>query len=117
MSSIPSGALRLGSHGKRVADLQRELGAAGFDPGAVDGAFGQHTAMALKAFQRAKNLAVDGVAGSQTWSALGGDRFDSSPSVRPAPAAGPPASGGKQVTAYVSGQARTITVVPVGNGG
>src|SRR5687767_3851268 len=38
----------------------------------VDGLFGRRTRMALKAFQRTRGLAVDGVAGPQTFGALAG---------------------------------------------
>ena len=75
--NIPSGNLQLGSRGKNVADLQRELAAAGFNPGGADGIYGAHTRAAVASFQRAHHLSVDGVAGRQTWTALGGDRFES----------------------------------------
>ena len=116
MSIIPSGLLRTGSHGKLVSDLQRELAQAGFSPGGIDGTFGPKTRAALIAFQRAKHLSADGVAGRQTWTALGGDRFESSGGSGPAQVGGGSTAGGKQVTAYSNGRASTITVVPVGNG-
>jgi peptidoglycan hydrolase-like protein with peptidoglycan-binding domain len=62
--------LRLGSRGSAVADLQRRLGAAGFSAGAADGIFGANTGAAVRAFQRARGLGTDGVAGSMTWGAL-----------------------------------------------
>ena len=64
--NIPSGNLRQGSSGQLVKDLQRELAAAGFSPGAADGIFGPHTASAVKAYQRAHHLAVDGIVGRVT---------------------------------------------------
>ena len=58
--------LRKGSSGDDVARLQKRLTAAGFDPGAADGIFGPKTDAALRAFQEANGLAVDGIAGPAT---------------------------------------------------
>jgi peptidoglycan hydrolase-like protein with peptidoglycan-binding domain len=42
-----------------------------YDPGPVDGIFGPLTEAAVKNYQADYGLAVDGVVGRQTWSALG----------------------------------------------
>lgn len=73
--SMPT--LRQGSRGSSVADLQRRLDAAGFSPGTPDGIFGSHTDAAVRSFQRAHGLDIDGIVGPQTWGALIG----TSPSV------------------------------------
>jgi len=67
-----SGATLLqdGARGSNVELLQQKLKQAGFDPGAVDGKFGPQTEAAVKAFQQAKGLDVDGVAGPKTFTAL-----------------------------------------------
>jgi len=52
--------------GDDVAEVQRRLGALGFDTGRVDGIFGDRTAGAVGEFQRNAGLAVDGVAGRRT---------------------------------------------------
>ena len=62
--------LRRGSRGEFVAYLQELLIAAGHDPGPVDGIFGPRTEAAVRAFQQANGLQVDGVVGIQTWTAL-----------------------------------------------
>ena len=53
--------------GDDVAELQRHLGALGFDAGRVDGIFGLQSSVALKDFQRNMGLAVaDGILGPET---------------------------------------------------
>ena len=56
--------------GDDVADLQRRLGALGFDAGRVDGIFGPLTAEAIENFQRNAGLAADGICGPDTLAAL-----------------------------------------------
>lgn len=62
--------LRQGDRGTQVKVLQWLLNENGFDAGTVDGIFGSNTQAAVKAFQKARKLAVDGVAGKNTWSNL-----------------------------------------------
>jgi peptidoglycan hydrolase-like protein with peptidoglycan-binding domain len=62
--------LRRGSRGPDVVKLQQQLSAAGFNPGAADGIFGAKTDAAVRAFQTARGLAVDGIVGPKTWAAL-----------------------------------------------
>nr|PZN06670.1 MAG: hypothetical protein DIU64_13570 [Caldicoprobacter oshimai] len=58
--------LKKGSRGESVKKLQQDLKALGFDCGAVDGIFGDKTEAAVKAFQKAYGLTVDGIAGPAT---------------------------------------------------
>ena len=53
-----------------VSRLQTLLLAAGFDPKGIDGRFGPNTDAALRAFQKARGLVVDGIAGAKTWGAV-----------------------------------------------
>jgi N-acetylmuramoyl-L-alanine amidase len=64
--------LKKGSKGVYVNLLQRLLIHHGYDcgPAGADGDFGSGTYNAVVAFQRAKNLSVDGVVGQQTWAEL-----------------------------------------------
>lgn len=65
--------LRIGSSGIAVEDLQRTLNRH-LDPAdeiSVDGDFGPQTQSALKKFQQAAGLPVNGVADAGTWKALG----------------------------------------------
>jgi len=56
--------------GEDVRQLQAELQQAGFDPGDVDGIFGASTDAAVRQFQQAKGLTVDGAVGPITLAAL-----------------------------------------------
>ncbi len=56
--------------GDDVVDLQRRLGALGFDGGRIDGIFGPDTHRALGDFQRNAGLLVDGTSGWQTTQTL-----------------------------------------------
>ena len=62
--------VKRGSKGEDVRTVQRLLNAKGFSCGAADGIFGVKTEAAVKAFQKAKGLAVDGIVGAKTWNAL-----------------------------------------------
>ena len=53
-----------------IKGIQQELKKQGFDPGAVDGIWGRRSIAAVKAFQTARGLEVDGVVGPQTMRAL-----------------------------------------------
>jgi peptidoglycan hydrolase-like protein with peptidoglycan-binding domain len=59
--------LKRGSNDPVVRDLQEALKALGQDPGAIDGIFGARTESAVKAFQQAREIPVDGVVGRVTW--------------------------------------------------
>jgi peptidoglycan hydrolase-like protein with peptidoglycan-binding domain len=53
-----------------VRSLQRQLAKAGFAPGHVDGLYGPRTERAVRSFQAARGLQVDGIAGPATRTAL-----------------------------------------------
>jgi N-acetylmuramoyl-L-alanine amidase len=53
-------------HGDDVAELQRRLSTLGFDPGGVDGIYGEGTARALGEFQRNVGIGNDGICGPRT---------------------------------------------------
>ena len=50
--------------------LQSILYCRNFDPNGIDGIFGNGTEKAVKDFQRAKGLTIDGIVGKNTWSSL-----------------------------------------------
>ena len=76
--------LQLDMSGPVVQALQAALKAHGFDPGAIDGQFGNGTQAALIAFQRSEGLLADGVAGPRTQAALGLSDSDELPNALPA---------------------------------
>jgi len=74
-SPMQDGVLRLGERGAEITKLQEQLKAFGFKDaqGKVlvpDGDFGDKTKQAVQAFQRARGLDDDGVAGKDTLAAL-----------------------------------------------
>jgi murein L,D-transpeptidase YcbB/YkuD len=51
-------------------DIQTALKNAGFDPGTFDGKLGKKSRQAIRDFQRANGLDVDGKVGKKTWELL-----------------------------------------------
>ena len=80
-----------------VRVLQRDLDAAGYPPGRLDGLYGPRTRRAVVAFQAAHGLQVDGIVGPRTWAAL--------PCAGPHPGPGGGRSGRR-------GQRRAFTSTP-----
>ncbi|ORE89949.1 PG-binding 1, multi-domain protein [Stappia sp. 22II-S9-Z10] len=68
--------LRRGDRGDDVAELQSDLNRLGYAAGAADGIFGPDTEDAVRDFQRAADLAIDGIAGPATLSALDRETAD-----------------------------------------
>lgn len=71
--------LKNGSKGSDVKKLQQALVDAGYSVGkaGVDGVYGSSTASAVKAYQKANGLSVDGIAGNQTLGKLYGSSSSS----------------------------------------
>lgn len=68
--TIVRSTVRKGSSGPDVNILQTILNKLGYEAGSVDGIFGKKTLAAVKAFQKANKLKVDGVVGKNTWTTL-----------------------------------------------
>ena len=63
-------ALKVGSRGSEVTELQAALKLLGFYNGEVDGIFSKSTAKAVSEFQAAAGVAPDGIVGQDTWNRL-----------------------------------------------
>jgi putative chitinase len=63
--------MKKGDKGEDVKKLQQALTETGFNPGEIDGSFGNGTLAALIAFQKSSALLADGIAGPRTLFALG----------------------------------------------
>ncbi len=62
---------KYGSSGNEVRQIQTKLKNWGYYQGKVDGIYGTKTLSAVKAFQRANGLTVDGIAGKNTLAKMG----------------------------------------------
>jgi plastocyanin len=100
--------MRTGTSGAGVEDLQKKLAAAGFDPGPLDGSFGPKTQAAVRAYQQANGLQVDGIVGPETRGALMGQ--PKTPGTPSTP--GPTPSGGETPPGPVD---NNTPVTPSGN--
>jgi peptidoglycan hydrolase-like protein with peptidoglycan-binding domain len=71
--NIPTSVTTLtkGAAGSKVKTLQVRLELHGYEPGPIDGIFGDRTAAAVKSFQEFKGLKADGAVDEITWKALG----------------------------------------------
>ena len=70
-NAVKAYTYKYGSSGSIVVEIQRRLKAWGYYTGSLDGKYGYNTYLAVRAFQRANGLNVDGVVGDYTLSALG----------------------------------------------
>ncbi|MEB3280627.1 MAG: peptidoglycan-binding protein [Lyngbya sp.] len=62
--------LEPGTRGSQVTGLQQRLQVHGFDPGRIDSVFGPRTEQAVRAFQQARGIEVNGIVNRETWQHL-----------------------------------------------
>ena len=77
---LPTSVLRSGDHGPDVVVLQRKLSGSGIRGArgiAVNGIFSEQTEIAVRNYQKAEGLPVDGIVGPATWAQLFADAIDS----------------------------------------
>ncbi|MBN1777448.1 MAG: peptidoglycan-binding protein [Clostridiales bacterium] len=82
-----NGRLTRGSQGSRVKQVQQRLTELGYFVGPISGNYMNLTIAAVEAFQANNGLTVDGITGSQTWSAMFDADYalDASATPRPTP--------------------------------
>ena len=125
-SSMADGVLTPGERGTEVQTLQKSLIQAGYtgvqgQPLQADAHYGTHTEHAVRAFQQASGIAVDGKAGRQTLDALeaslrGQPRVVAQPTT-PVQPPSPTSVGAAHADAPAAAGGRRIVVVePFGNG-
>lgn len=105
-TATSSSTLQYGDSGERVRLLQEALKQLGYTVGTVDGKFGLLTRTAVVAFQRAKGLTADGLAGTKTLELLYASANSENSASTTAPSATPSlsaslrrGSGGSEVLA------------------
>ena len=81
--SLGARPMHAGHRGWDVAALQFLLHERGFEPGGFDGGFGPNTTNAVRRFQSAAHVGVDGVAGPATLGALRGNQVVSTSPIGP----------------------------------
>lgn len=106
--------LAYGSRGEEVRELQKALIALGYLKGEADGIFGAQTEKAVKAFQKAKKLTADGLAGKMTRSLLS-QAAGSSSGPAAAAATAPAAPAAPQATAAPASSGASETSSSGGN--
>ena len=62
--------IKRGSISTYVLIAQDDLNTLGYRTGGLDGIFGSQTEQAVRNYQRARGLAVDGIVGCNTWRSL-----------------------------------------------
>jgi L,D-transpeptidase catalytic domain/Putative peptidoglycan binding domain len=70
VATVPTVILKFGSKGSAVKTLQTRLTELGYKTNGIDGIFGKGTLNAVKQFQKANSLKVDGIVGPATQKAL-----------------------------------------------
>ena len=63
---MPAPVLRVGSKGDAVKELQARLQTLGYDPGEIDGQYGNGTRNAVRLFQQVNGLEADGIFGTES---------------------------------------------------
>jgi peptidoglycan hydrolase-like protein with peptidoglycan-binding domain len=101
------GNLERGAESAQVGSVQRQLRAAGFNPGPTDNKFGPRTESAVRRFQEAHGLKVDGIVGPRTRAALAAANE---------PGAQRPTSGGSRPTTGGSRPTGGTTTTPTTGG-
>ena len=71
MPYVQTAVLKQGATGGEVKEVQRRLKQWGYYNGAVDGIYGKGTVEAVKKFQQKNGIKADGIAGIETYKALG----------------------------------------------
>lgn len=84
-SPTPQGALKKGSTGEAVREVQKKLKELGFLKGSADGDFGDATEAAVRAFQKQYGLTVDGKVGNATMAKLTTAKATMKPTASPTP--------------------------------
>lgn len=103
-----SSTLKVGSEGSDVKRLQQRLKDLGYYTGSVDGKFGQGTESAVRDFQAAHKLTVDGKAGKSTQTTLYGSnakkKTASTVTAKPASGSGTKATPKPSTSSYTNGK-------------
>lgn len=112
----PGRTLKEGMSGADVTALQQRLAALKYNPGPIDGSFGNDTLEAVWAFQEVNRLSVDGVVGPATARALVSPRTFASNDPRQNPTRVEVNLAMRVLVLYKNGQIALISHVSSGGG-
>jgi peptidoglycan hydrolase-like protein with peptidoglycan-binding domain len=73
-AAVGTPTLHYGDHGAAVGLMQQRLTDLGYDPGGVDGKWGDATSFAVWAFQKVNHIKPSSNCGTKTWAALAAPR-------------------------------------------
>ncbi len=102
--------LRKGSRGSEVIALQQELNKHGYGPLDADGIFGPGTEAAVKRFQTAAGIGVDGIVGPNTWAKLENEADQEQPEISDEPPVPIQVIQDLGYKVYTDGQINTIGI-------
>ena len=103
-------ALKIGSTGDEVRNLQRRLSDLGYYRGSADGDYGPATESAVREFQRRNNLTADGIAGRATTNKLyANDARRAAPTNSPTPRATPTPRNSEKLYHKLGDSGRDVT--------
>ena len=88
-ASAQGSRLEYGDSGDEVLKLQQALKKLGYQVGSLDGKYGAYTENAVRKFQKANGLKVDGIAGEKTQAAIYAAARNAAATATPRPTAAP----------------------------
>lgn len=114
LGSAP-GIMRVGDYNSDVKKLQQALEILGYYDGKIDSKYGNGTAAAVKAYQKAQGLTADGYAGERTVKSIFGSCSSKSLTTQPAPGSSSASSSSSTASASTSKYPTVDSIAEIGS--